>query len=52
MIVVRIDFVKDNIKKKVIKLVHCESRCLQADVLTKAIVAPRLMEQRELISLV
>ena len=51
-IAVRLKFIKDYCKKKVIKVVYCESRFMRADLLTKAFAAPRLKELRELISLV
>ena len=43
---VRHKFVKDYSKKRVLKVVYCESKMMRADVLTKTFPAPRLREPR------
>ncbi|KAE9329513.1 hypothetical protein PR003_g15543, partial [Phytophthora rubi] len=44
-------FVKDFAKKKVLLINYCESKKMRADVLTKVLPAPRLVELRELVML-
>ncbi|RMX63940.1 hypothetical protein KXD40_005834 [Peronospora effusa] len=51
-IAVSFKLIKDYNKKEVIKVVYCESRVVRADIPTKTIDPPRLMEIRQLISLV
>lgn len=48
----KLKFVKDFVKKTVMRISYCESKAMRADILTKTLRAPRLDELRELVMLV
>ncbi|GMF64040.1 unnamed protein product [Phytophthora fragariaefolia] len=48
---IRYKFVKDLARKKALDVAYCESKEMRADILTKALPAPRLEELRGLVML-